>query len=307
MAAGEKLKLKRDSILFDTNDGKKTGIVFFVASVCVHTLLFAGLVFFQNYKPPKPLPPVLQVDLVSFMPDPVFDEPSQSSAKSNADGIPLKTSKIKKTKKTIKHIRPDISLKTKPKNLKDLMAKKEKKKKPLPEKVKEKPKKEEIVKKEEKPKEDSQKALEKAREKLAKEIEEKNQEQIAQALARLKQGVKSRGESTARANPAGYAGAGKKEFGPIDLYNLVIESSIRQNWVFNDILANMDQNLKVTVLIKILKSGEIRDIIYETKSGNRYLDESAKRAIKKSNPLPPLPGNRRSYDLGLIFTPKGLK
>jgi len=80
-----------------------------------------------------------------------------------------------------------------------------------------------------------------------------------------------------------------------------------QNWVFNDILARMDKNLEVVVLIKILKNGEIRDIIYETKSGNRYLDESAKKAIKKSNPLPPLPAGRRSYDLGLIFTPRGLK
>jgi len=69
----------------------------------------------------------------------------------------------------------------------------------------------------------------------------------------------------------------------------------------------MNQNLEVRILIKILKSGEIRDIIYETKSGNRYLDESAKKAIKKANPLPALPGGMRSYDVVVIFTPKGLK
>lgn len=99
----------------------------------------------------------------------------------------------------------------------------------------------------------------------------------------------------------------KKKYKAIDLYNLVIGSAIEQNWIFNDILAKMDQDLEVRILIKILKSGEIRDIIYETKSGNRYLDESAKKAVKKANPLPRLPAGLHSYDVGLIFTPKGLQ
>jgi len=123
----------------------------------------------------------------------------------------------------------------------------------------------------------------------------------------LKKGIGNQDKNKVDQNQDRSAGPGKRRVEPLDIYNLVIESSVKQNWVFNDTLARMDQNLKVIVLIKVLKSGEIRDIIYETRSGNRYLDESAKRAIKKSNPLPPLPGNRRSYDLGLIFTPKGLK
>ena len=88
---------------------------------------------------------------------------------------------------------------------------------------------------------------------------------------------------------------------------MVLGSQIEQNWVFNDTLARIDQNLEVRILIKILKSGEIRDIIYETRSGNQYLDESAKKAIKKTNPLPPLPPGMYSYDVVVIFTPKGLK
>ena len=69
----------------------------------------------------------------------------------------------------------------------------------------------------------------------------------------------------------------------------------------------MDQKLEVRILLKILKNGEIRDIIYETRSDNRYLDESAKKAIKKANPLPPLPAGMHSYDLLIGFSPKGLK
>jgi colicin import membrane protein len=88
---------------------------------------------------------------------------------------------------------------------------------------------------------------------------------------------------------------------------MVLKSAIEQNWVFNDMLARMDQHLEVRVMIKILKSGEIRDIAYETKSGNRYLDESAKKAIKRANPLPKLPAGMTSFDLVVGFTPKGIK
>ncbi len=88
---------------------------------------------------------------------------------------------------------------------------------------------------------------------------------------------------------------------------MILGAKIEQNWVFNDALARMDQNLEVRILIKILKSGRIRDIIYETRSGNRYLDDSAKKAIKKADPLPQLPAGMRSYDVVVIFTPKGLK
>jgi TonB family protein len=65
--------------------------------------------------------------------------------------------------------------------------------------------------------------------------------------------------------------------------------------------------MEVRILIKILKNGEIRDIIYETRSGNPYLDQSAKRAIQRANPLPALPSGMASYDVVVIFTPKGLK
>ena len=72
-------------------------------------------------------------------------------------------------------------------------------------------------------------------------------------------------------------------------------------------MAGMNQNLEVRILIKILKSGEIRDISYETRSGNRYLDESAKKAIRRANPLPELPKGMASYELVLGFSPRGLK
>ncbi|MCP3873189.1 MAG: TonB C-terminal domain-containing protein [Desulfobacteraceae bacterium] len=249
----------------------------------------------------KPMPPVIQIDLVSFSPEPALEEPAKSKEDSKEEGISTKTTAIKKKHRKIPSKKADISLKTKPKNLKELMAKK-KKKKPL-EKKSDKKEEKKIVEKEV----DPAKKLEDARQELEKKVEKQNQSKIADALNRLQKRVKEQGKTKESDGKGSYAGYGKKGYKPIDLYKMVIGSAIEQNWVFNDILARMNQDLEVRILIKVLKSGNIRDIIYETKSGNRYLDDSAKKAIKKANPLPQLPAGMRSYDVVVIFTPKGLK
>ncbi|MBU2631361.1 MAG: TonB family protein [Proteobacteria bacterium] len=303
MSSQENFKNRREPLLTPMDQNARIGIIFFFISVVVHGLFFLGMIFFQEFKLPKPLPPVIQIDLVSFSSEPAIEEPVKSKETSKEDGVSVKPAVIKKKSRKIPVIKPDISLKTKPKNLKDLVAKKEEKKKE-PEKKKEKTPVEKVKPED---KVDPEKVLEDAREQLEKKVEDQSQDKIAQALSRLQKKVKEQGNTKQGEAKGSYTGVGKKGYKPIDLYNLVIGSAIEQNWVFNDILARMDQNLEVIILIKILRNGEIRDIIYETRSGNRYLDESAKKAVMKINPLPPLPAGMHSYDLGLIFTPKGLK
>lgn len=287
---------------------KKSSIVFFILSFIIHAVVFFGMVYFQNFTFPKPMPPVIQVDLVSFSPD-LLDSSSGSNAASDEKAAPPKAQIIKNTPEKIKHIKADVSLKTKPKNIKELMEK-QKQNETKPEKKKEKesvkePEKE-LVKAPEKDV-DAQKELEKARQDLEKKIEDQNNERIAEALRRLKSSVQGQGKEKDGQVENSFAGKGQKGYKPLDLYKLVLGSTIKQNWVYSDVLAGMDQNLEVRILIKILRSGEIRDIIYETKSGNRYLDESAKNTIKKSNPLPPLPAGMPSFDVLVIFTPQGLR
>ena len=307
MSSPENFKNKRQVLYRHFDNNRKTGVVFFSISLIVHALFFYGMIFFQKFRLPKPMLPVIQVDLVSFSEVPVTtaapgekEIPEEVSKKEGIPVTPVQPPQPPKIKK-IPIIKPDISLKTKPKNLKDLIAQQEKKKKESDKKKEKKL----IVK----PKPiDPDKTLEKERENLEKKIEDQNKSAIAEALSRLEkkvqgQGEKKQGEKTQTSS----SGTGKKGYTPIDLYKIVLGSEIEQNWVFNDILARLDQDLEVRILIKILKSGEIRDIIYETRSGNHYLDESAKKAIKKTNPLPPLPSGMRSYDVVVIFTPKGLK
>jgi TonB family protein len=301
------------ALLLDSMDHtRRAEIGFFFVSLILHGLFFGGLILFQDFKGPKPLPPVIQVDLVSFAPEPAFEAPAKSSDSPTDGAVPIKPAPIKKKSRKIPTIKADISLKTKPKNLKDLIAEQEKKKKE-PEKkiVEQKEEKKPVL--EEKDTTDPEKPLEDGPdeanepEKPENKVEDPARDKIADALSRLQERVKEQGDKRQNQGKTNRAGTGKKGYKPIDLYKMVLGQTIEQNWVFNDILAGMDQRLEVRILIKILKSGEIRDIIYETKSGNRYLDESAKKAIKKTNPLPQLPAGMHSYDVVVIFTPRGLK
>ena len=99
----------------------------------------------------------------------------------------------------------------------------------------------------------------------------------------------------------------KTDYTAIDLYNLELMYRIQQNWAFNPRLARTEKGLEARVLIKILQNGQIRDVWFETRSGNSYLDDSALKAVKKSNPLPPLPKGYVTYDIGFRFTPSGLQ
>ncbi len=90
-------------------------------------------------------------------------------------------------------------------------------------------------------------------------------------------------------------------------YQAEIAYRIRKNWVFPDQVAETP-NLEAILVINILKDGKIEKIWFEKNSGNAYLDESAYKAIMKSNPLPPLPEEigLNSYSIGFTFTPLGL-
>lgn len=299
MSSQAKSKNANQSVLASAGQNRTMIIIFFFVSAFVHGLFFFGMVYFQEFKLPRPMPPVIQVDLVSFAPEPVAEELVKKEYDSKTEGISVKKKPIEKKARPISTIKPDISLKAKPKDLKELIAAEKKRKQTKPEKKKA------VKKKTIKKQVDPEQELEKARQKLEEKVEKQDKARIAQALSRLQKKVNTQGQESQKKGSS--SRFNRKGFKPIDLYKMVFGSIIEQNWVFNDTFARMDQNLEVRILIKILKSGEIRDIIYETRSGNRYLDESAKKAIKKANPLPKLPSGMNSYDVVVIFTPKGLK
>jgi len=90
-------------------------------------------------------------------------------------------------------------------------------------------------------------------------------------------------------------------------YNLIWKR-IRSVWVLPDAAVAGQKNLEAIIGIRISPNGQIEDIQFEKKSGNPIFDESALRAIQKSNPLPPLPAGFEGerFDVGVRFTPSDL-
>lgn len=313
----------RDFLSAYSGQNGKRILTYLGLSVLAHILFFGFMMLFYKFELPSPLPKVVQVDLVSFVPGPPggqgtdipetisepvrTPEPDPPAAEEpvvvpEKPAVQTEAVPAEPVPEPVGVLKPDISLKKKPKNLKELMAEIKPVEKKSP-------------KKEIKAKPDPKKRLERARQDMAKKVASQNKKQLADALARMQQAVGDKdkpeagngsGESVGTGAGNG-TGLGRRGFNPIDFYKMQLKLAIEQNWVFNDLLARMDQDLEVRILIKILKSGEIRDITYETRSGNRYLDDSAKKAIQRANPLPGLPKGMASYDVVVIFTPKGLK
>ncbi len=281
----------------------KAGLIFYTVSVFLHAGFFLTMILLQHFSfPEKDMPPAVQVDLVSY--DPAIEEvadlkkapvekkgpekPAASAEKADTEPVPETREQKSET------IKPDVSLKSKPDNVENRVQPVKKKEKTS------------LKQKTYKP----DKVMAAARENIEKSVEKQKEDQLAEAInrieARVKEGEKKETD-TASAGTGGAASQWKKGSTVINIYNSVLASAIQQNWAFNERLARMDKDLETTVVIKILKTGRIADMWIETRSGNRYLDQSAVKAVKKADPLPPLPEGYTSYDVGLNFSPKGLK
>ena len=102
---------------------------------------------------------------------------------------------------------------------------------------------------------------------------------------------------------------GKRKAELIDLYRLEIAFQIQKQWAFNEALAGADKSLVAAIVFKVMPDGEIRDIFFTDRSGNTYLDESAYKAILKSNPVDRHPNglNQPFVEMGIRFTPQGIR
>jgi colicin import membrane protein len=155
--------------------------------------------------------------------------------------------------------------------------------------------------------------------KLEKEVEENRQPSLEDTLDRLKREV-AREEKKPRASKSGPAGTptgrpggsgltSAQERDRVRVYQAEIAYQVQKNWAFSEQLAGGRTDIEAALGIKIMPNGEITDIWFDQRSGNRHLDESAYRAIVKSNPLPPLPQGLfgSNYTVGLRFGPSGIK
>lgn len=125
------------------------------------------------------------------------------------------------------------------------------------------------------------------------------------------------GKSTAAHLPAAGAEAagrgsggtpGGTAAGPADLrfsrYYEAVWQQIKAAWVLPQ-LDGRGKRAAAVALITISRDGRITAMSFEKKSGNTALDRSVERALKKADPLPPLPpGLGGQYlELGIRFMP----
>jgi colicin import membrane protein len=289
-------------------DSRLIGISFGI-SIAIHLVFLGTLIFMpQAGSGNRFSSSVVNVSLVS-MPGkapaagppaaPVAPAPKKEAPKPAKAKIPKIAPPPQKTVAAVQKPKDVVSLKAKPKKKASL------KKKTL----------------------DRSKIVKRAIEDVQKKVEDENSASLNQALSRLKKQVKETeaaapqphttgnaqkstvGPGSGSGGLSGSGGGGPRTLEAIKIYQAEIQYQIQKNWAFSQQLAGQSRDLEAVLAIKILRNGEIEDIWFDQHSGNTYLDDSAYRALVKSNPLPPLPVEYIGsyYKIGLIFGPKGLK
>ncbi|MCL5808464.1 MAG: TonB family protein [Deltaproteobacteria bacterium] len=85
-------------------------------------------------------------------------------------------------------------------------------------------------------------------------------------------------------------------------YYAMVWSQIKGKWVLPQGILR-GEALETIIDVTILRSGAVTQVNFEKRSGNRYFDESAMKAIRKASPLPPLPAwiGGNSLGVGIRF------
>jgi colicin import membrane protein len=271
-------------------NNSRTFLIFFSLSSICHVVFFGILMFAPGFKMERMSTlSVINVSMVTLpaqekRPAPVAQLPLQTQKKSQASKILPKNAS-----ETYKEPSKAVSMEPKKKIKKSL--------------------KKETFK--------SSKMVKRAITRLEKKVEEARPDQITQAIDRLKDQVGKTEELDKQKNKAlkGPALPGVGESGTkralelLDIYRIEVAYQVNKNWAFAEQLAGGRTDLITELAFSIMPSGEIKDIWFDKRSGNRYLDESAKKAVLKSNPVRPHPpGVTKPFVIvGLRFTPKGVK
>ena len=161
------------------------------------------------------------------------------------------------------------------------------------------------------------KVVESALTRIEKTVEKERANAVAAAIDRLRSKVKNQpAPDSPRADaekqigvPGKFKVDSREVVKIIDIYRVEIAFQIQKNWAFSQSLAGSGKELSAEIVFRVMPDGEIRDIWFDKRSGNAYLDESARRAIMKTNPVSPHPEglDKPFIPVGLRFTPEGIR
>jgi colicin import membrane protein len=88
-------------------------------------------------------------------------------------------------------------------------------------------------------------------------------------------------------------------------YYSLIWTKIKQAWTIPEHLLKERVDLESIIIVIIEKDGQIANTWFEKTSGNDLYDQMAMRAIKKAEPLPPIPKElgKDTLEIGIRFFP----
>ena len=92
----------------------------------------------------------------------------------------------------------------------------------------------------------------------------------------------------------------------LDEYYNTIWEKIKKEWTLPGGLPKGKTGLETVIVIVIEREGRIQKSWFEKRSGNALYDQSAMRAIKKADPLPPIPKefSDNTFEIGIRFYPE---
>jgi colicin import membrane protein len=107
-------------------------------------------------------------------------------------------------------------------------------------------------------------------------------------------------------SPWGSPLGGSAQQSKLDEYYSTIWEKIKKEWTLPGGLTKGKASLVTTIIIVIERDGKIQKSWFEKKSGNTLYDQSAMRAIKKADPLPPIPKefSDNTFEFGIHFYPE---
>ena len=98
---------------------------------------------------------------------------------------------------------------------------------------------------------------------------------------------------------------GASEGSLLDAYYTMIWAKIKAEWTIPENLPKGGADLETVIVVIIERNGKIQKAWFEKKSGNSLYDQMAMRAIKKAEPLPPIPRefSDNTFEVGIRFLP----
>ncbi|BHH83300.1 energy transducer TonB [Desulforhopalus sp. 52FAK] len=92
------------------------------------------------------------------------------------------------------------------------------------------------------------------------------------------------------------------------MYYAAITNKLLQYWALPESMQKQS-NLLSTAVITINKNGQIADIFFEQRSGDRVFDQFVTQTIRAANPMPAIPAamKKQRVEIGLNFKPGGIQ